>query len=580
MPIDRSSLINSFKRIHLFRGLDDQRIGALVDMVEQVEFPAGAVIFNEGNDADYFYIVASGRVRISRYSASEQQAVLIGFREEEDYFGEEVLESNWPRKISAEAVTDVVLLRMSVPVLIAMLEQVGPLSHRLQMVLDSYRLMLRKRFNWLDPEETVYYIARRHILFLLIKILPPLALGIIFIPVLLTLFISTKFSMSILLLLLLATGVLLFWFVWSYIDWTNDYYLVTNNRVIYQERVVLFYDSRQESPMPAVQSTQTNTSQWGRWLGYGNVAIRTYIGTILFRSISMPEQVMALIQEQQARAQFGQYRSELRTIKSTIDKRIINGPQAPVPSAPPRPAAQPSPMRQFLSSMFHLRYESGGTITYRTHIIILLKKVGVPSLLLLGLALLLFASISNRFAMLSIQATCGLVFVLGLVIFGWWFYQYMDWHNDVYLITQDQVIDVNKKPLGHEQRQAAPLKNILGIEYKRLGIIGLIFNYGTVYIRVGDKQLTFDDVFKPSEVQRELFHRLTAKTNADKQAEAAAERRRLADWFATYDEWLRENPRQGLNHPSGGSQAHNPGSNPEQPQPPNTPPAPPSRGGF
>ena len=56
----------------------------------------------------------------------------------------------------------------------------------------------------------------------------------------------------------------------------------------------------------------------------------------------------------------------------------------------------------------------------------------------------------------------------------------MDWHNDIYLITPDQVVDVNKKPLGHEERQAAPLKNILGIEYKRLGIIGLLLNFGTV----------------------------------------------------------------------------------------------------
>ena len=103
-----------------------------------------------------------------------------------------------------------------------------------------------------------------------------------------------------------------------------------------------------------------------------------------------------------------------------------------------------------------------------------------------------------------------------MVIFGWWLYQYIDWHNDVYLITSDQVVDVNKKPLGHEDRQAAPLKNILGIEYKRLGIIGLLLNFGTVFIRVGDRQLTFDQVFNPSEVQRELFHRLTAKNYARK----------------------------------------------------------------
>ncbi len=580
MPVDRSNLINIFKRIHLFRGVDDQKLGEIADKVEQVEVPAGTRIFSQGEDPDYFYIVVIGRVRIWSQSASDQQDIPLGFREEEDYFGEEVLEEGWPRQISAEAATDVVLLRMPVPVLIDMLDLVAPLAQRLQLILDSYRLMLRKHFAWRDPDESIYYIARRHVLFMWFMLLPPILIGIFVLPILLFMFLNSQLSMTFLLLLLSSAGVLLAWLVWSYVDWTNDYYFVTSTRVIYQERVVLFYDSRQESPLKALQSTQINTSQWGRWFGYGNVAIRTYIGTILFRGVAMPDQVMAIIQEQQARAQFGQYRTELRTIKTTIDNRIRTGPQAPVPKQPPRPVVQPSPMQQFLSTMFHLRYESGGTVTYRTHIFILLKKVGLQSILLLGLFILLVASATNQFALLSIQATCGLVFVLGIVIFGWWLYQYMDWHNDVYVITPDQVVDVNKKPLGHEQRQAAPLKNILGIEYKRLGIIGLFLNFGTVYIRVGDRQLTFDDVFNPSEVQRELFHRLTAKINADKQFEMEGERRRMADWIATYDEWQREHSNRGRDFTARESKAPGSDSTPEQPPPPTPPPSPPARGGF
>ena len=96
----------------------------------------------------------SGRVRISRILPAMQQVIPLGFLEEEDYFGEEVLETNWPRKINAETVTDVILLRMSVPTLVAMLDLVPPLAQRLQLILDSYRLMLRTRFSWRDPEET------------------------------------------------------------------------------------------------------------------------------------------------------------------------------------------------------------------------------------------------------------------------------------------------------------------------------------------------------------------------------------------------------------------------------------------
>jgi hypothetical protein len=74
-----------------------------------------------------------------------------------------------------------------------------------------------------------------------------------------------------------------------------------------------------------------------------------------------------------------------------------------------------------------------------------------------------------------------------------------------------------------------------------MGIIGLILNFGTVFIRVGDQQLTFDDVFNPSEVQRELFHRLSAKNYAERQAAAAGERQRIADWIATYHKVVQRN---------------------------------------
>jgi len=212
--------------------------------------------------------------------------------------------------------------------------------------------------------------------------------------------------------------------------------------------------------------------------------------------------------------------------------------------------------------MFHLRYEVNGAIIYRTHWFILIKKIFLPTLALAGLITFFVISATNLFPLISAATTCSLSLLFGMITFGWWFYQYLDWHNDLYIISQDQVVDVNKKPLGREERQVAPLNNILSIEYKRLGITGLLLNFGTVFIRVGDQSLTFDNVYNPSEVQRVLFHSLARKKFAEKQASLAEERKRLADWFATYDELRRDN-----NGPA---------------QTPRTPPPPTSaaRGGF
>ena len=133
----------------------------------------------------------------------------------------------------------------------------------------------------------------------------------------------------------------------------------------------MFYDSRQELPLWALQSTQTTTSQWGRWLGYGNVDIRTYIGTILFRNIAMPEQVMASCPGAAGQGPIravpvgtARHKKHHRYPhpQRAADRRSTLGPPKP-------PKAKPNAMRQFLSTMFHLRYECGGTITYRTHLV-------------------------------------------------------------------------------------------------------------------------------------------------------------------------------------------------------------------
>ena len=51
------------------------------------------------------------------------------------------------------------------------------------------------------------------------------------------------------------------WAVWNYIDWGNDYYILTNQRVVWLEKVVGIYDSRQEAPLSTVLSVGVETDQ-------------------------------------------------------------------------------------------------------------------------------------------------------------------------------------------------------------------------------------------------------------------------------------------------------------------------------
>ena len=118
---------------------------------------------------------------------------------------------------------------------------------------------------------------------------------------------------------------------------------------------------------------------------------------------------------------------------------------------------------------------------------------------------------------------------------GWWYYQYVDWSNDIFQVTPDQILDINKTPLGQVTSDIASLDNILHLEYERKGILQILFNYGNVYITIGGgKDMTFEDVYNPSAVQDDIERRRLERISKKEQETIKAERERMADWFAAY----------------------------------------------
>jgi len=126
----------------------------------------------------------------------------------------------------------------------------------------------------------------------------------------------------------------------------------------------------------------------------------------------------------------------------------------------------------------------------------------------------------------------GLILLIPLV--GWWVYEYVDWRNDIYMITDDQIFDISKKPLGAETKKSAPLANILSLKYDRPGIIGIALNFGTVVAQVANTEFRFEGVFDPVGVQNDVYRRIEAQTSKKKAAEEARQRDEMADWLTVY----------------------------------------------
>ena len=112
------------------------------------------------------------------------------------------------------------------------------------------------------------------------------------------------------------------WFIWTIIDWANDYSIITNRRVVSFEKVALFYESRQEAPLDAILSIETRTSQAGRIFGFGDILIRTFTGVISFRFLAHPELVIRLINEERSKAKILSKKFQRNTKEDLIRDRL------------------------------------------------------------------------------------------------------------------------------------------------------------------------------------------------------------------------------------------------------------------
>lgn len=546
MPIELPARIAFLKKIHLFHGLGDDELPAIAAELDEVQFPKDAVIFQQGGKADSFYLIYGGTVRIVRTQNKKeyQLARLV----KEDYFGEMALVANRPRSATATALTDTSLLVLSRADFEKLFKKHPQAALNMAVAIRSRELAQRLRFKWLRSDEVVYFLARKHIVILLQNIGLPVFL--LLIP--LALFYAWFAVVQSLVVVIAAVVALLFlggWIAWLVVDWGNDYYIVTNQRVVWLEKVVGIYDSRQESALSTVLSVGVEANPLGRILDYGNVIVRTFVGRIPFSHVDHPYQAARMIEEYWMRTRALAVMTEKEAMKDEIRKKlgipVPPKPKSDSPAPPPLPPRRSSLLRLLGANTLKLRYESGDTVIYRKHWVVLVLEAWMPVLGIIG-TLILFIQRLVQLAFspteafmsfnggITIDVWASAILILMLVFVGWFVYRVMDWSNDQFIVNAEQIIDVDREPFGTEKRNAAQLENILGTEYQRIGILGNIFNFGTVYITVGGTKLAFENVLDPAAVQSDINRRFAARKAKNEQQQIAKERERMAEWLATY----------------------------------------------
>lgn len=538
------------KSLYPFYLIAEESLAEIARASERMVYGAAESIYKDGDEVDFLYFIVSGTVRIR--GKRKKNTKDLAFLNRGDLFGIDGLTQDQLAHTLAYCDSRVVVIRIPRDVLLEAASHDSTLRRALRMLLKSSELSRKLDITWLTPEEPMLLVTRRHVYFLFTRLLfwGTLTLAAFAVPLYFafTTVSSSSFFLFLSILLLCIGGVIC---IWAGLEWTNDYIIITSRRVSSQRQMVGFYEGRQESPMDAVLSIGVDSSAWGRIIGFGSVTVRSYTGDLRLEKLPEPDLVSALLESARRQKEIERKHDDHARIRETLTHRLEDhGKPGTKPIADSRVKIDgliynSGSLSDLLARFFNLRVVSQGGVTYRTHWMLLLKRTFLPALLLLLVALVTAGSAFGLITLLD-ETTLFILAIVGAITgWGWWVYQYIDWYNDAYIITQDQLLDISRKPLGHEERRSAPLKNIQTVEYKRNGIVGLLFNFGTVHIQIGNEELSFDNVYNPSAIQREIYATFAAFNERIKMNE----QQRMADWIATYDEIQRA---QGQNRPKNG----------------------------
>ncbi len=536
MQVDQEELISILHNTYPFHLLSGQEIAEVYAHTAVYQYEVGQTIYNQNHPASRVFILACGTVKLLKNQ--HEKKFVIENVQSGCLFGMEGAD-NQRRWTDAVAESSVMVLSLNLKHLQVILHKYPILLDPFEAFFKAQKLALTRVFAWKEVDETFYFADHRHPAILLWNLVTPGLAWITGVMACLLWLSSTSIGNTA---AWLAAGLWTFlaviWVILLWIDWGNDYSIISNRRVLFQERIILLYDSRQEAPINAVLSVGRDTTQIGRIFQFGELSIRTYTGLILLPAIRSPELVAETISYLQHQHLTTIGRRERVEQMATALRQQLSGEKPLAAEELKKPEGSEQGFGKFLSNLIMLRFEEDGKITYRTHWLIMLKKLLTPTLVLVLLQLILAARLTGLISILDPVSMAIVIGMLDLAGLLWWMYQFFDWRNDYYVLTHDQIMDVYKKPLGTEDKRVAPLRNIQSINFKRNGLLGILFNYGTVYILIGDNQLTFNNVFNPSEVQREIFNRLYAMEYRQKLDEERAEQLRIREWIEAYNQVL------------------------------------------
>ncbi len=340
---------------------------------------------------------------------------------------------------------------------------------------------------------------------------------------------------------------------WALYDWWNDEYIVTNHRIAHVERVLLIQELREGIPLDKIQGVLVHKQGLTAWLGVGRLIIQSAgreEGDVVFETVNKPEVVRQLIMAQQARVR-ARDAAEQRERDRDIIEEELRGYFLPQTlaheSAAPPPLAKSNfraALRARVQAWVGKEIHHGSMIIWRKHWIVLVRQVWrwFVALFFLTLVLVVYALVPGiQIIPAGVHLFVGLILLL--IFLGGLIWEWADWRNDIYAVTDTHVIDSERLPLGLRERSTtAPLDQVQDVKIDVPGIMGWLLDFGDVKVETAGKsgQMNFHSVRSPRQVQEKIFQRLQEYKIRRAELEAALRRKGIIDAIVSYHRVLKE----------------------------------------
>jgi uncharacterized membrane protein YdbT with pleckstrin-like domain len=554
-PEDQNELVEALRSARQRPPLSDDEIVALARRAHIREVLRGEIVIHQGEPSTEFYFILSGQLRTADIGGAQPR--LLNYHAAKTFVGEHGVLVDAPRSATVDAIADTRLAywdKATMDWLLELNDEVRPYFDELHRHRATRSDM--PPFPGKQWDEVVIIHSGKHPVMLLSSLSGPTLLMLVGVGLMALGLSLGEAAPEIVIAIVVGLPLLaaLAWGLYNFVDWRNDEYIVTSKRVIHIERFPLYGETWDEAPLTRIQDISVVAyTLWERLLNYHDLTIKTAgAGNIEFAGLTNAFEVQRVIFDERAKAQERREAADKASIRGALAKKMdLSVPDVSLPADTivsttelftPKRAVRLPPLLDYLWP--RIVTTEGDSIIWRKHLFILVERVWLALLLVLvTLGMTIFTLVNELWIM-------ALIFgIATLGALAWYIYRYDDWHRDVYIVTDDRIIDVRSSPfrLYGEKRIEGPFDVIQNITYSIPGFFSGLLNMGTVTIETAsiNGTFTFHHVFNPSGIQQEIFNRTAAFQEKRRQQERLREDTKMAEWFGEYYNLRGARPRGG-----------------------------------